>query len=171
MPRPVFRPSRRYPVFVHVLAAALVCAGILVTNGPLLVGAAQPEAARTVWSGVYTAGQAERGAFVYGRYCQRCHGADLRGPSMGGHLPGQSAAPAIAGDEFRWKWNELTAADLMKRVRDMPPNNPSALSRDDSVDVFAYLLQRNGMPAGDTALPLTLPELSMIAFAAVNPKP
>lgn len=127
------------------------------------------EAARTVWSGIYTAEQAERGAFVYTRYCQRCHGADLRGPSLGNHLPGQSPAPAITGDEFRWKWHDLPVADLVKRVRDMPPNNPAAISRDDSLDVLAYLLQKNGMPAGDSALPSTLPELSMIAFSAVKP--
>lgn len=145
-----------------VLATSCLAAGLRV--------AAQPqESARTVWSGVFTAEQASRGAFIYERYCQRCHGADLRGPQMGGHLPGQSPAPAIAGDEFRWKWNELTAADLMKRVRDMPPGNPTALSRDDSVDVFAYMLQRNGMPAGEATLPGTLPELSMLSFTAVKP--
>jgi cytochrome c len=155
-----------------VATAAALLAGALPLAAAALGAApfAHTQAAeRTVWSGVYSAAQAERGTFVYTRYCERCHGADLLGPAMGRHLPGQSPAPAMVGDEFRWKWNELTAADLMKRVRDMPPGNPGALSREDSVDVLAYILSRNGMPAGPHELPATIPELSMIAFAAVAP--
>lgn len=158
-----------HPALSRVVLVAATLASANLAGGGVGLSLASQDQARTVWSGVYTAVQAERGAFVYSRYCQRCHGADLRGPAMGGHLPGQSPAPAIAGDEFRWQWNELTAADLMQRVRDMPPGNPTAISRDDSVDLLAYILSRNGMPAGETALPATLPELSMIAFTAVRP--
>jgi mono/diheme cytochrome c family protein len=31
----------------------------------------------SVWSGVYTAAQAERGTAVYANHCSRCHGDDL----------------------------------------------------------------------------------------------
>lgn len=140
-------------------------------SGVVLAAASQPAPSRSVWDGVYTAAQAERGAFVYGRYCQRCHGADLSGPgAMGGGLPGQSPAPALVGGEFNYRWHELSVAELVQRIRvSMPPGNPAALSRPDSTDVLAYMLDRGGFPAGEHELPIGLPELSTIAFLAARP--
>ena len=130
---------------------------------------AQSVTSTDVWARVYTSAQAERGAFAYTRYCQRCHGADLNGSAMGGHLPGQSPAPPLAGDEFNWSWNGTTVADLVRRIRSMPPGNPSALSAADSADVMAFILSKGGFPPGDAELPATLPELQQIAFNAVKP--
>ena len=38
-----------------------------------------PLHAKTVWDGVFTAMQAERGQASYTEYCLRCHKADLQG--------------------------------------------------------------------------------------------
>jgi hypothetical protein len=74
------------------------------------------------------------------------------------------------GDEFNWKWNELTVGDLVRRIRiSMPPGNPGALSRPDSADVFAYILAKGGFPTGETELPVPLEELQQIAFTAARP--
>lgn len=145
---------------------AVLCGGVAART------LAQPvhPTATTVWDGVYSTAQAERGGFVYTRYCQRCHGADLSGPGvMGGGIPGQSPAPALAGSEFNYRWHELTISELAQRVRSMPPGNPAALSRLDATDVLAYMLSRGGFPSGDRELPVGLPELSMIAFLATRP--
>ena len=45
---------------------------------------------KTVWDGVFTAAQAERGRDAYAVHCVSCHADDLRG--MGG--------PALKGQEF-----------------------------------------------------------------------
>lgn len=148
-----------------LLALACLATGCVATT---LAAGQGP--AKTVWDGVYTTAQAERGAFVYARYCQRCHGADLSGPgAMGGRLPGQSPAPALAGSEFNYRWHELSVAELAQRIRSMPPANPSALSREDSADVLAFVLARGGFPSGDADLPPGLPELSLIGFLATKP--
>ena len=39
--------------------------------------AQEKPASRTVWDGVYTTEQAERGRLEYVNHCQRCHGVDL----------------------------------------------------------------------------------------------
>src|SRR5690242_9362493 len=54
-----------------------------------------PAATRTIWDGVFTQAQAERGRDVYRKSCSACHKADLLG---------ESAAPALAGAEFVQRW-------------------------------------------------------------------
>ena len=49
----------------------------------------------TVWSGVYTPEQAQRGEGLYAQGCARCHGFDLLGGEM---------APALADGQFRSNW-------------------------------------------------------------------
>lgn len=88
---------------------------------------------------------------------------------MGGRMPGQSPAPALTGSEFNYRWHDLNIGELAQRVRSMPPANPGALSREDSVDVLAFILARGGFPAGDLELPVGLPGLSMITFLATRP--
>src|SRR5690349_830595 len=90
---------------------------------------------------VFTAGQANRGRHVYGASCAWCHGRRLEG----------SAAPALAGPAFlrRWRPPTRSAADLYNLVNtSMPKLAMGSLASDDYTAVFAYLLQRNGWPAG-----------------------
>src|SRR5512144_809847 len=101
---------------------------------------------QTVWSGVYTPAQAERGAAVYARSCANCHGAGLERADM---------SPALAGAGFMASWSDLTLGDLFERIRiSMPADRPGTLSRQEIADVIAHLLRENHFPVGTTELPL-----------------
>ena len=122
------------------LAGAVSAAGVA---GPAGAGAAQ-ENRTTVWDGVYTAGQAERGEAVYKTHCLSCHQADFSGT--------EEASP-LAGDPFMEAWREDTVGNLYTRVRNlMPFEEPASLSDDAYLDSVAYLLQANGFPAGSREL-------------------
>ena len=112
------------------------------TGADLVVGAGNQEpnaqSRSSVWSGVYTPAQADRGTAAYARHCSRCHGED----------PANSRNP-LAGDRFAEHWESRTLADLFHRIRDtMPPGEAVAVEDADKVDVTAYLLQKNGFPEG-----------------------
>ena len=118
----------------------LAVAALLVAAG---AGEAQ-ESRTTVWDGVYTAEQAERGEDVYKSHCLSCHLADFSGTEE---------ASALAGEPFMESWREDTVGNLYTRVRNlMPFDEPASLSDDAYVDSVAYLLQVNGFPAGAAEL-------------------
>ncbi|MCY3843673.1 MAG: c-type cytochrome [Acidobacteria bacterium] len=115
----------------------------------------------SVWSGVYTAEQADRGAPLYEVECGECHGPSLEGGET---------APALAGADFRWAWNGLSVGDLFERLCvSMPEGRPRALTRAQKVDVLAYMLRENAFPAGDAELPSRGSRLDAIAFEALAP--
>src|SRR5262249_10751654 len=98
---------------------------------------------KTTGDGVYTAAQAKRGEELYSQTCAACHGADLSGAD----------APALSGSAFNTGWNDLSVADLADRIRTtMPADAPGSLTRQQLVDVVAFLLSKNGFPAGETDL-------------------
>ena len=97
----------------------------------------------SIWSGVYTAAQADSGKAVYIKHCSRCHGDDL----------GANRDYPLAGERFMDHWEARTLADLFGRIRDtMPPGAAATVEEDDKRDSMAYLLQRNGFPEGSTEL-------------------
>lgn len=115
------------------IAAALLIA---------LLGA--QEATRSVWDGVYTQEQAERGRPLYNQHCSSCHADTL----MGGEM-----SPPLVGGEFLSNWNGLTLGDLFERIRTtMPQNKAVKLSREVNSDITAYILSVNKFPAGKTEL-------------------
>jgi mono/diheme cytochrome c family protein len=117
--------------------------------------------ARTVWSGVFTAAQADRGGAVYAQSCANCHGAGLEGADM---------SPALAGAAFMASWNDLTLGDLFERIRiSMPADRPGTLSRPQMADVIAFMLRANQFPAGATELPTETPALRAMKFVMVKP--
>jgi mono/diheme cytochrome c family protein len=141
-------------------------ATLLVAAGVLLVGAAGPprreQPARTVWDGVYTEAQAKRGAALYDVHCASCHG--LAG--AGGGL-----APALVGSAFAANYDGLTVADLFERNRrTMPVGEEGTLSREQTADITAYMLQCNGFPAGKEELPSDVYALRGIAYLATKPR-
>ena len=101
---------------------------------------------RSVWDGVYTEAQANRGARQYGRTCEQCHGVDMSGDPV-------QEVPSLVLDSFMTEWNGRTVKDLFDTVRrSMPKDNPGSLGTGAYVDVVAYLLQANKFPAGTTEL-------------------
>jgi mono/diheme cytochrome c family protein len=121
------------------LIAALVLAAGLVT--------AVAQAPASVLDGVYTAAQAERGEAVYSTSCAMCHeGQDADGPELMG---------TVFFD--RWREDKLEPLFTFMKTR-MPGNRPGTLEERAYVDVLAYVLQANGLPAGERELSADLVE-------------
>ncbi len=128
---------------IAFLALATVWTATITTSSLGAQAAAAP-GARTVWDGVFTDAQAERGAAVYKSACSECHGADLAGDGF---------APALTGAEFAGNWNELSVGDLFERIRiSMPPTGPATVTPAQKADIVAHVLQFNKYPAGKTEL-------------------
>jgi mono/diheme cytochrome c family protein len=111
---------------------------------------------KSVWDGIYTDEQANRGKQLYSDACASCHGPELTGGEM---------APPLVGGDFTADWNGLTVGDLFERIRiSMPQNAPGSLSGAQNADVLAFVLQVNKFPAGTTELGKDAMMLKAIKF-------
>ena len=91
---------------------------------------------------MYSAEQAARGQAVYKDQCASCHGAALGGGN----------APPLTGDAFIGIWGG-PLSDLVDKIqKTMPQNDPGKLTRQQSADVVAYMLQVGKFPAGRAEL-------------------
>jgi mono/diheme cytochrome c family protein len=100
--------------------------------------------AKSIWDGVFTAEQAERGAEAYKTSCSECHGGDLMGDGF---------APALSGADFQGNWNDLSVGDLFERIRiSMPPSGPSSVTPAQKADIVAHIFNFNKYPAGTAEL-------------------
>jgi len=116
---------------------------------PLAMSAAfaQEEASRTTQGGVYTTEQAERGKDSYKQACAGCHPLDwYRGAAMK-------------------SWDGAPLFNLYDVVATtMPQHNPGSLKRREYLDLLAYILSLNDMPAGSEELPATPEALKKIVI-------
>ena len=130
----------------------------------LAAGAASLHAqgsARSSWSGVFTAAQADRGKQLFMDNCAKCHGQSLAGDEM---------APQLAGPDFLSNWNGENVGDLVERIRTtMPADDPGKLSSASATDVAAFILSANQMPAGAGELPRDQQVQTQIRIDALNP--
>jgi hypothetical protein len=115
------------------------------TYGTLLADqAAAAPGAKSVWDGVFSKEQADRGAAAFKANCSECHGNDLAGDGF---------APALTGSDFMGNWTDLTVGDLFERIRiSMPPSGPSSVPPDQKADIVAHILDANKFPAGTGVL-------------------
>ena len=115
----------------------------------------------SVWDGVFTDEQVKRGAASYQRECSNCHGAALEGGDM---------TPPLVGGGFTSNWNELTLGDLFERIRTtMPLDGPGKLTRQQNVDVIAFILKTNAWPSGGTDLAPDMGALKQIKISTQKP--
>jgi len=150
---------------ISIAMVVLICVGVLgawhtaVGAQPSAAAvAAQGESGASVWGGVYTAAQAQRGKELYATGCVSCHGGDL---------DGVDEAPALSGGAFRSNWNGATLGDLYDRIhKSMPPEAPERFSAQEGADILAFILNCSKMPAGETELPTETERLKMIRFDA-----
>jgi mono/diheme cytochrome c family protein len=134
---------------------------ILTVAAPSLVIALAQEASKNTWDGVYTEEQAKRGEGLYSQSCASCHAPDLTGVD---------AAPSLTGPGFNSGWSDLTVGDLLERIRTtMPADGPGSLSRQQYTDIIAFLLAKDGFPAGQTELPQQTEILKQIKILAQKP--
>jgi mono/diheme cytochrome c family protein len=120
------------------LLGGLLALGVLACALPLAARS------RSVWDGVYSKDQSERGRKVYDETCARCHGETLLG--------GDDAKPLV-GDAFFERWDGKPVFELFDITRrKMPDDGPAVLSRRETADVVAYLLSANAFPAAEAEL-------------------
>ena len=149
--------------------AALLCAAaawILVAVLAPRVSArdaqgAAPGPVRTVWDGVYTERQARRGEAAFAQSCASCHAEDLRG---------RSTAPSLVEESFAFLWGDLTVGELFSRTKaKMPSDRPGSLPADTYADIVAFMLQKNGFPAGASELAAEADALEPIRISTSRP--
>ena len=156
----MIRPGRGT---VRRAVVAMLCAGPLAAGALALTARAQPS--RTVADGVYTAGQAARGAQIYQAQCVTCHGEALEG----------SVGPPLAGDGFLSVWSALPLAELVDKIHNtMPLQATAPLSRQESIDLTAYILEAGAFPTGEAELAdaaladIALPTVATASAAAAG---
>jgi mono/diheme cytochrome c family protein len=116
--------------------------------------------ARAVSDGVYSGAQATRGQQLYQAQCVMCHGNALQGV----------VGPMLTGDGFLASWGGKSLADLVDKIqKTMPFQMPGTLTRDQSIDLAAYILQAGKFRAGTSDL--SDAALSQVSFPAARPAP
>ena len=115
---------------------------------------------RSMTERVYSAEQAARGQQVYQAQCAACHGKLMEGTS----------GPPLVGNGFLSNWSARPLANLVDKIqKTMPFSQPGSLSREQSIDVVAYMLQAGKFPAGQNEL--SEGALGQIAFDTVRNSP
>lgn len=119
--------------------AALMAAGCSSSPGSAQTqpGPAVATASATIWDGVFTAAQADRGEALSRTNCFTCHGQrEWANPSL-----------------FQL-WGGQPIAGMYENIRaTMPYDSPGRLSRQEYADIVSYILELNGVPAGPRELP------------------
>ena len=121
----------------------------------LLLAAAQAGAATP--PALFTQAQQTAGASVYTQNCAECHGANLEG-GVGPALSGPDFAPVSKADTVHKIFKIITTK--------MPLGQPGSLSHDQYAEVMAYILSKNGYPAGSTALDYNSTLTSTVPFVS-----
>ena len=139
----------------------LVAVWLILAAG-MNVGRAEQVAHRSVRDGVYTMPQADRGKTVYDAECELCHG------SMASVTP--DLAPLLNDYAFQTTWRDRSLLEFFERTRDtMPQDEPGTLSSQELVDLIAYVLSANRMPAGEVDLTDDAETLSQIRLDVGGP--
>ena len=117
---------------------------------------------RTVWDGVFTDAQAERGRSAYAQSCASCHAEDLRG---------KGTAPSLVEESFAFLWADMTVGDLFERTRMlMPSDRPGSLPPATYADIITFVMSKNGFPAGSTELGADAAVLKQIVITEKRPR-
>jgi cytochrome c len=144
---------RVFPMLVVVLT------WLLIGLGPS-VSATQKRS--TVWDGVYTAAQAERGQAAFVKSCGGCHRDDMSG--------GDDSEPPLRGSHFTDKWEGASVAEIYDFVaNNMPKSKPGSLPLDTCIDIVSFILKSNDMPPGQSELTTDIEKLNQIVFTAKRP--
>jgi mono/diheme cytochrome c family protein len=139
------------------LLIVLSGAALIVATGAVIA----QSSTHSIWDGAYTAAQAQRGKAAYTQNCARCHGSSLEG---------NDEIPALNGSHLMVDFDGQTAADLVHRIQStMPMDNPGSLGGATTADIAAFILQTNGLPAGNAELPADSSAQSLFHFDAVKP--
>ena len=129
---------------------------VLLFAGIAATAAQQPQ--RTVWDGIYSALQAERGRTGYMQSCAACHAQDLRG---------QGTAPSLVEESFAFLYNDVSVGELLDKIQKvMPSDRPGSLPAETYRDIVAFLLQANKFPAGEKEMEANAEVLRKVMITA-----
>ena len=124
----------------------------------LTAGASAAGTQISVWDGVYSDAQAERGHTLYMQNCSRCHGPELWGTYE---------IPPLVG-RFVPYWSGSTLDALFDYVStSMPLDRPGALGPGANADIVAFILKSNDIPSGSTDL--SVDRVKAISFDSARP--
>jgi mono/diheme cytochrome c family protein len=100
---------------------------------------------------LYTKAQAKAGHAAFEQHCAVCHGKDLQGIS----------APALVGQSFASAANGYTVSAIFDELsQQMPAGAPGSLSNATYADIMAFILEKNGYPAGGSRLTYDAAQMS-----------
>jgi len=133
---------------------------IVLALAAVLAMVSNAQAGPSVWDGVYTDVQAERGGVQFQQHCARCHGANLAGTFETPPLVGRFI-PYWAGTTLDVLFDYVSTA--------MPLDRPGSLGRGANTDIVAFILKTNNFPAGTQELSPDSDHQKMISFDAVKP--
>ena len=140
----------------------LVVLGALAFSGALVLNV-HAQQARSLSEGVYAAAQATRGQVLYKAQCAECHGNALEG----------TVGSPLAGDAFLSEWSARPLSAFVDKIqKTMPFSTPGSLSRQQSADLTAYILQAGKFPPGRAELTdATLARLEFPSSARTSVSP
>jgi mono/diheme cytochrome c family protein len=107
----------------------------------------------------YSEAQAKRGKEQYAQFCSQCHMANLKGAGT---------APALLGDDFVQDYYSVNDLFIKTSVT-MPGDNVHGLPTDTYLNIIAYLLQANGLPAGTENLKSDVTAMKRMALIEKKP--
>ncbi|MEO8661282.1 MAG: cytochrome c [Bryobacteraceae bacterium] len=140
------------------LALRVLCIFVGATIVPLVIARQEP----SVWDGIYSQAQADRGQALYTKACASCHRANL---------VSRGQTPSLSGSGFLEKWDGQTLGDLFEKMQtSMPADHPGSLSREENAAVLAFILRFNEFPSGDTDLRTDADWLATVRFKAAKSK-
>jgi mono/diheme cytochrome c family protein len=133
--------------------AAMTCLLLLSGTSQLLA-----QETKSTATGVFTEEQAKKGEAAYQRVCASCHGADLHST--------EPEAPDLTEGAFKFGWQGKTIADRFEIIRStMPPGRKGSLDDQAYLDVVAYILRFNNIPAGNQSLQPDINTLKQIVIS------
>jgi mono/diheme cytochrome c family protein len=139
---------------MRFVSGLVLCACAVFAGGWITVGAGQ---LRSITEGVYSSQQAARAKAIYEADCASCHGTAMEG-AVGGPL---------VGDNFLANWSAQPVSNLVDKIqKTMPFDSPGTLSRQQAIDLTAYMLEVGKFPAGRAELNENA--LADIALPTVN---
>lgn len=104
-----------------------------------------PFVPESIWDGIFTSEQAQRGRMTFELYCAGCHGSDL--------ISADGYAPDLIGFSFTSRWHNVSVYRRYSIIREtMPQGAGGMLSDQEYADIVAYVLSYNKYPAGDHEL-------------------
>ncbi|MCA9839792.1 MAG: c-type cytochrome [Trueperaceae bacterium] len=113
---------------------------IFLTSGIFFLSQTKAEKASI---GYFQKDQARQGKTVFAQHCANCHGPRLRGIS----------APALIGTGFWTSWKDKKVQQLSNYIRTkMPQGQEGTLPDEFYFASTAYILEQNGLPAGEIKL-------------------